>query len=121
MPDAARVQESSRRKKGKKASSLKARLDVMTKLLAISNDRFLLELKKAVRNNKEVLELCDGTRNLSDIAKSAKKDESNLSKTLDRLEKSGIIFIDRQDGVEKYYRYVLPPDSPFIPKDEEVE
>jgi DNA-binding transcriptional ArsR family regulator len=95
-------------------NSLNLKLEATMKLLAISSDRFLDEFKRVVSKERDILVLCDGTRNLSSIAKSTKRDKSNLSKTLKRLERNGIIYVDKQEDGEKYYKCVLIPDNSFI-------
>lgn len=97
------------------------RVDVIIKLMVISNETLLERLRNEIRRNLDVLRLCDGKNNLSDIAKITGRDKSNLSKTLSRLEMNGFIYIDRQEGVEKYYKCILPLNILLLRKGESDE
>ena len=86
------------------------RLEALMSLLVVLSlhERMKEVVLRYVRNHKAILELCDGTNTLTQIASKSKKDKGYLSRLFQRLENLGILYVAETKGREKYYKTTLP-------------
>ena len=76
-----------------------------SRVLSIKTSEQLLEIGKVVKSKPlvEMLQLADGTKTISQIAKLSKKQIANTSMYISNLKKAGLVTIDSDGKVKRAY------------------